>query len=66
MKIDLTSIGYGIFIACLGVTAIIDSVSDSNRREECDKRGGYIAKVDDSWLRSEKKCVIDVPKVGKP
>lgn len=66
MKIDFTTIGYGIFVACMGATMVIDSVTENVIREACDKRGGYIVKADDSWFRGEKKCVIDAPKASKP
>lgn len=65
MKIDFSDIGFGIVIACFGIGHVVDSVSDSARRQECDKRGGYLSKVDDSWL-AEKVCAIHAPKASKP
>lgn len=57
MKIDFTDIGFGILIACFGTAYVTDSQSDAARRAECDKRGGVLAKVDDSW-RAEKYCAV--------
>jgi hypothetical protein len=66
MKIDLSTVGYGILCACFGISLVIDSISDNERRHACDKRGGYIVKADDSWFRGEKKCLIAAPKVSAP
>lgn len=57
MKIDFFDIGLGAILACWGATLVIDSQSDAARRSDCDKRGGVLAKVDDSW-RAEKYCAV--------
>lgn len=57
MKLDLSEIGLAAVLACWGATMVIDSQSDAARRAECDKRGGVLAKVDDSW-RAEKYCAV--------
>lgn len=54
-NIDFTDLGYGILIACLGGSMIIDSLGDIDRRKVCDRRGGVLTK--DGWF-GDKYCHV--------
>ncbi len=62
MKLDYSDIGWGIFIACLGVGFLVKDIADADRRKACDARGGALVKSEEGWA-SEKACVVPLPAV---
>jgi hypothetical protein len=53
-RADFVSIGLAVYISCIGIYFIVDTMQKNDRMADCEMRGGLMKKID-----GERQCVIE-------